>query len=228
MQFQDEKDIFGRLLVLTGNPLFNNLRNAVDNFDADFTDALSWGQLKSKRWLVNELETANLELGTVFICAGWYATLAAMLFDSNVNVFKIRSFDIDETCSPIADSVNRPYVKADWKFKSSTLDIHDLKYDYFTFNTIKSDGSSVQLNDSANTVINTSCEHIHNFEEWYNKIPQGKLVVLQSNNFFEVEEHVNCVENSLQFEEMTPLSKVYYTGELPLDKYTRFMRIGIK
>jgi hypothetical protein len=27
---------------------------------------------------------------------------------------------------------------------------------------------------------------------------------------------------------MAPLSKVYFAGELPLEKYTRYMRIGIK
>ena len=35
--------------------LLKNLRNAVDRFDADFSDALSSGQLKSKLWLVKSL-----------------------------------------------------------------------------------------------------------------------------------------------------------------------------
>ena len=60
IKWQDDKDIFGRMLVLTDNPLFNNLRNAVDNCDADLSDALSWGQLKSKRWLVKELEKLDI------------------------------------------------------------------------------------------------------------------------------------------------------------------------
>ncbi len=87
---------------------------------------------------------------------------------------------------------------------------------------------SYPITESADTVINTSCEHIENFSKWYDLIPDGKLVVLQSNNFFDVEEHVNCVSNIKEFAEMTPMSNVLYEGELPLDKYTRYMRIGYK
>ena len=49
IEWQDDKDVFGRMFALTGDPIFKNLRNAVDNHDADLSDALSWGQLKSKR-----------------------------------------------------------------------------------------------------------------------------------------------------------------------------------
>ena len=31
------------MALLTGDTMFNDLRKASDNFDADFTDALSWG-----------------------------------------------------------------------------------------------------------------------------------------------------------------------------------------
>ena len=51
IEWQNDKDIFGRMFILTGDPIFKNLRNAVDHFDADLSDALSWGQLKSKKWL---------------------------------------------------------------------------------------------------------------------------------------------------------------------------------
>jgi hypothetical protein len=81
------------------------------------------------------------------------------------------------------------------------------------------------------TIINTSCEHIPNFKEWYNKIPAGKLVILQSNNFFELDEHINCVNDLDDFASQAPLSEILYEGELDLSKhvnYTRFMRIGIK
>ena len=60
--------------------MFNDLRKASDNFNADFTDALSWGQLKSKRWLVNELEKTGKELRTVFVVGGWYGTLSAVSY----------------------------------------------------------------------------------------------------------------------------------------------------
>ena len=228
IDWQDDKDIYGRMLVLTGNPLFNNLRNAVDNHDADLTDALTWGQLKSKRWLIDELEKLDLDLGTVFLCAGWYATLAAMMFDANLKIDKIRSFDVDESCASIAETINRQYVKQDWKFKASTLDIHELQYKDFNFISHRYDGSEVELVDSADTVINTSCEHIENFKDWYDAIPQGCLIILQTNNYFEIKDHINCSKNILEFAEQTPMSECLYQGALELPKYTRFMRIGRK
>lgn len=228
IDWQDDKDIYGRMLVLTGNPMFNNLRNAVDNHNADLTDALSWGQLKSKRWLVDEVEKLNLNLGTVYLCAGWYATLASMLFNSNTKIEAIRSFDIDPSCSIIAETLNRHKVKDNWKFKASTLDIHDLEYVNFTYKSYRYDGTEVDITSTANTVINTSCEHIENFNEWYNKIPKGVLVILQSNNYFAIDDHINCVKGPMEFEEQSPMTKVLYQGALDLSKYTRFMRIGYK
>ena len=230
IEWKDDNDIFGRMLVLTNNPLFNNLRNAVDNYDADLSDALSWGQLKSKRWLVTELESLDISLGTVFLCAGWYATLAAMLFQSKCNIDKIRSFDIDESCLQIADTINRNQVKEDWKFKSITQDIMDIDYNKHEWQIWSNTNNRMNypITDTPNTIINTSCEHIENFEEWYAKIPSGKLVILQSNNFFEVDEHVNCVNDINEFKRMSPMNTVLYSGELQLPKYYRFMLIGYR
>jgi hypothetical protein len=87
---------------------------------------------------------------------------------------------------------------------------------------------SYPIIDIPNTVINTSCEHILDFSTWYNKIPKGKLLVLQSNNFFEVEEHVNCAVDVEDFDKMCTMSDTLYIGELELPKYKRFMKIGIK
>tara|TARA_B100000780_G_C21087309_1_gene438087 strand:- start:238 stop:933 length:696 start_codon:yes stop_codon:yes gene_type:complete len=230
IEWQDDKDVLGRMFVLTGNPLFNNLRNAIDNHDADFTDALSWGQLKSKRWVVAELEKINISLGTVYLCAGWYGTLAAMLFNSTLDIKKIRSFDIDESCMPIADAVNKPQMINEWKFKSITQDILDIDYQQHTWAvwSTKNNRMSKPITDTPNTIINTSCEHIFDFEEWFDKIPQGKLVVLQSNNFFEVPGHVNCVNDLDDFASQAPLSEILYEGTLELPKYDRFMRVGYK
>ena len=84
------------------------------------------------------------------------------------------------------------------------------------------------LKNNTHTAYNTQYFKIANedFEHWFAKIPKGKLVCLQSNDYVAIDEHVNCVKDSLHFAEMAPLSKVLFTGELPLEKYTRFMRIG--
>jgi hypothetical protein len=240
IEWQDDKDVFGRMFALTGDPIFKNLRNAVDNHDVDLSDALSWGQLKSKRWLIEKLQHANqmirnasgnqqsMQLGTVFLCGGWYATIVDMLFKSGISIEKVRSFDIDPSCAPIAECVNKPYVIDEWKFKAATLDIHTIRWDRFDYVTHKSDGTELKLLDSANSVINTSCEHIFDFTDWYDRIPRGMLVVMQSNDFFEAPDHVNCYETLEEFAEDTPLRKELFSGTLSLSRYNRFMRIGFK
>ena len=183
------------------------------------------GILKSKLWLIENLPD---ELGTVFICAGWYGTLASFMFERARDKFdKIRSFDIDSSCAPVADNMNRPWVMDGWQFKASTLDILNMEYPT-THTTYRADGSSLQLTEMPDTIINTSCEHIKNFAEWYSKIPKQTLTVLQSNNYFEIEDHINCSKNILEFAEQTPMTNCLYSGALELPKYTRFMRIGIK
>ena len=193
-------------------------------------DCFSRGQLQSKLWLVHELEKCNADLGTVFLCAGWYATLATMLFESKIKVDKIRSFDIDKTCVDIAETFNKPWFVDNWKFKSIAQDIMDIDYNKHTWQSWSNANNrmSYPITDTPDTIINTSCEHIENFAEWYAKIPDGKLVVLQSNNYYEVEEHVNCVKDIKEFGNMARMTGPLYAGELELPKYKRFMLIGYK
>lgn len=210
------------------NTAIAQLKRTLDKFPESETalvDAFSLGQLKSKEWLIEHLPD---NLGTVFICAGWYGTLASFMFERARDKFdKIRSFDIDETCAPIADNMNRPYVIDGWQFKASTLDI--LKMDYPTTHiTYRANGTSLELTEMPNTIINTSCEHIENFKDWYDKIPTGTMVILQSNNYTAVVDHVNCVDSLSTFKQQAPMQTTIYEGMLELPEYIRFMRIGLK
>jgi hypothetical protein len=191
-------------------------------------DCFSRGQLQSKLWLVNKLKDIGLDLGVVFLCAGWYGTLATMMFEENLIIEKIRSFDIDESTESIAEIFNRPWVIDGWKFKSVVQDIHEINFDEHCYVVSKGKNDIERLWDSPDTIINTSCEHIENFEDWYSKIPQGKIVIVQCNDYKEIEEHVNTHDTLSSFSNQTPLEVELYSGELKLEKYTRFMRIGIR
>jgi len=194
------------------------------------TDCFSRGQLESKLWLIKELKNQKVELGTVFLCAGWYATLATMLFESGIKVNKIRSFDIDETTVKIAETFNHSWFSNDWQFKALVENIMDVDYTehQWQYWSNKNNRMSYPIIDKPDTIINTSCEHIENFADWYAKIPAGKLVVLQSNDYFEIEEHVNCVKDIYEFKDMAPMSTLLYMGLRELPKYNRFMLIGYK
>jgi hypothetical protein len=226
---EDKFALFRIIQGFTDSQLIEGMRKYKD--DKTFNkDCFSRGQLQSKLWLIQQLKKLDVELGTVFLCAGWYATLATMLFESGMPINKIRSFDIDDSCRAIAETFNKPWFTNQWQFKALTADIHDINYQEhkWTFWSNKNNRQSYPIVDKPDTIINTSCEHIIDFDSWFRKIPEGKLVILQSNDFVEVEEHVNCVKDSLHFAEMAPLSKVLFTGELPLEKYTRYMRIGFR
>lgn len=193
-------------------------------------DCFSRGQLQSKAWLVRELKELDPKLGTVFICAGWYATLATMLFENDFDIDCIRSFDIDESCVEIAEVFNKPWFVDNWKFKAITEDIKNINYfgHQWQMWSNKNNRLSNPISDTPDTIINTSCEHIDNFAEWYDKIPYGKLVILQSNNYFDVKEHVNCSNDIDEFKAQAPCNEYLFTGTLDLGIYKRFMIIGIK
>ena len=109
----------------------------IANPNENWTDMFSLGQLESKFWIVEELEALNVNLGTVFICGGWFGSLANMIFTSNVQVDKIRSFDIDPSCLEIAEAMNRDYVIDKWKFKAVTEDMYNINYTGHTYNTTR-------------------------------------------------------------------------------------------
>lgn len=201
----------------------------VNNIEID-KDCFSRGQLQSKIWLIHELKKCKLELGTIYLCAGWYATLAVMLFECGLKIDKIRSFDIDPTCENIADNFNKPWFVDQWRFKAVTKNIMHITYNEHWWESWSTANNrmSKPICDKPDTIINTSCEHLPDFTGWYNKIPQGKLIVLQANNYHEVEEHVNTYNTVEEFSASAPMTTVLYQGELELKKYKRFMKIGFK
>jgi len=190
----------------------SRLRQALeDHPDLNWGDALSRGQTTSKLWLVHELiMNKQYDLGHVALCGGWVGLLARMIFDEKrINVDHIHSLDISAVATFAARTINQEYVNH--KFTSTVADCHDMMY-----------------KDQYNTVINTSCEHFQNFSTWTKRISPGRLVVLQSNDFTEMVDHVNCVSSAEELADQANLETVMFTGALPCIKYTRYMVIGVK
>ena len=220
--------LFKLLEQYTNSYFVKALKDLITNNIKFESDCFSRGQLQSKIWLIKTLEDLDVELGTVFLCAGWYATLAVMLFESNIKLDNVRSFDIDESAWKIAETFNKKWVVDDWKFKACTQDIFEIMFDEHIYEVNKLDGTKETLWTTPNTIINTSTEHIENFTNWYDNIIKGQLVVLQGNNYFEVDEHVNCSNTLSEFSSKAPMTKVLFEGELDLKNYKRFMKIGYK
>lgn len=221
---------------ITGNrfTIPTNMKKMVRNYEGQaLTDAFSRGQLRSKTWLVDIVNALEIDLGDmVYVCAGWYGVLPALMFE-RLKGFegKIRSFDIDETCAPIAEQMNKEQVLDAWRFKASTVDVRTLSFTGDSYSTLKFNGDVETLSDPVpSCVINTSCEHIENFDEWFGDIPKGTLVIMQNNNFVEHDDLtvVNTIDCEHAWVEKLNLSEVIYKGTLELEKYDRYMVIGRK
>jgi len=209
----------------------HDLTTATAIYDMDY-NCFSTGQLQSKEWLIEVFDdvrrTKNIHLGTTFILCGWYGILAAMMFLKYQMDCKIRSFDIDPACEKIADQINKGYSSDNWRFKAITQNIYDINFEKHSWQcwSNKNNRMSYPIVDKPTIIINTACEHTDS--KWFEKIPNGKIVILQSNDSFEEEGHINAVANLDDFTSMYPLSEIYYAGQLELEKFTRFMLIGVK
>lgn len=191
--------------------LLNNSFRAMQEHDADFSDAFSKGQLASKHWLVENMLNNGLfnKDWTYLVCGGWYAILPSMMFSESAEELNIISIDIDAKCEPVANAVNAEHF-FNGNFSAYTQDMYNNDYDAY------------------DVVINTSCEHIPDFKEWYNLIEQGTYFVLQSNNYLSGNGHINCVTHVSQIYRDIDYSKLIYTGTLSLPNYDRYLVIGVK
>jgi hypothetical protein len=83
--------------------------------------------------------------------------------------------------------------------------------------------------EPADIVINTSCEHVtqEQYEQWLSNQPDDALFVVQSNNYYELEEHINCSSDIDEFLTKSKLTPIW-RGLLETAKYTRYMIIGKK
>jgi len=197
---------------------------------ASILDAFSRGQIDSKIWLINTLMRLDQNLGRIWIMCGWIGSLAYLMFRKKtyLNFTSIRSFDIDPICADLADILNRQEVKQDWAFKASTADVMDLNYDDHFWYTKKSDGSMEREFGSADTIINTSCEHLQDFDSWFARIPDNKLVILQCSNHESYDGHVNSMATIYDLSYRAKFKRLFFKGSLDCGEYQRHMLIGIK
>ena len=195
-------------------------------------DAFSLGQLESKNWLVEVMQGLQkkqvVEWGTIYVLAGWYGVLPAMMFYAGLNIDKIRSFDLDEKCEKIADHVNKTNCDNQWRFKAITQDVFDINFEEHSWQcwSNKNGRMSYPISDVPQTIINTSCEHMK--RDWFDGIPSNRYVILQSNDSFSEVGHINAVADLEDFKSMYPMKSIIYSGEMKFPKYTRYMLIGIK
>jgi hypothetical protein len=186
--------------------------DAIRNSDDRYRTLESFwkGQLRSKVWLIqNLIKYTSNNPSKIVIHGGWNGVLASLLFNSNIAIERITSVDIDPVCEQTAITINKRQ-EIEGKFAAVTANMCTYNY-------------------NADIVINTSCEHVtqEQYEQWLINVPNSALIVLQSNNYFELEEHIRCANNTEEFIQQSKLN-VLFVDELELPKYKRFMIIGRK
>lgn len=208
---QAKRTVQGKMKVDIQDVLFwmDAIRDSEDRYRT--LESFWKGQVNSKVWLIDNLEkflfpnTRN----NIVIHGGWNGVLASLLFNSNIGVKHITSLDIDPECEKIARTINRRQ-DLEGRFTTVTADMCSYLYD-------------------ADITINTSCEHItqEQYNQWLTNVPRHSLIVVQSNNYRDLQEHVNCSDTLQEFEQKSNL-KIIFSDTLALQKYNRFMIIGYK
>tara|TARA_B100000035_G_scaffold253649_1_gene223062 strand:- start:639 stop:1589 length:951 start_codon:yes stop_codon:yes gene_type:complete len=213
--------------------LFSTINAWSDRYGGDvvnINDHFSRGQIQSKMWMLDELENIveNKQMGNVLMYGGWYNTFAYFLFE-RFDVDKIFSLDVDPNVWEIADNFNaHQCYKENWRFKAATVDVDALGWNNRTvqFDVDRPQLSPTKVKFQPNIVINTSCEHMT--DAWFDNLPEGMPVCLQTNNYFENEQHTNCVRSVAEAKVKYRFRDLVYAGELETYLYTRYTLIGIK
>lgn len=209
------------------------------NYDpAPLQDTFSRGQVNSKIWLATELAKFKTEFDMIHVHAGWFGQILKFLDVAGVKYNKARILDIDDMAGEISDSIFNADKLENWKVKSGTLNILELNealattgitYNLKNHSSGPRRGTIIKEQTIPDLIINTSAEHFpgHWLDEFRNtQLNTDPIFVIQSNNFFDIPEHVNCVRSIDHMKEEFPMREIMYAGELELYNYKRFMLIG--
>ncbi len=183
-------------------------------------DALSHGQIKSKIWLVENLENMNIKNPVIWVLGGWYGLLPFIIFSrGKINPARICSFDIDPNAKAIAERFNDA-----WMIPPEKL--------FYPFETdvLKLEFSDQPFGPSPDIIINTACEHFS--MDWLSKVPAGSWVALQSTDMEHIE-HTYKSTSLADFKlKVGPVVDVKYEGTKNFKyltfEFNRYMIIGQK
>jgi len=194
-------------------------------------DAMSRSQMRSKIWLVEQLALINSNYTNVAVMAGWFGQIKT-IYDKRLTYSKMRVIELDRAACETSDYVFNISNLEDYKVKAVCADINQLTlhkngYEWLVENF--RDGTEYSEKFLPNLIINTSAEHMT--EEWFHQLrfkqlDSDPIVAIQSNNLFDIPEHINCVHSVDHMIKKFPMRKVLFAGELQLKGYKRVMLIG--
>ena len=195
--------------------------------DCDIFGSLSPNQISSKIWLIenltkicNKLETTNHKIEIV---GSWYGYPLIEYLKNNISIEKIECWDIDKEARMIA----KKYIEI---FNNDNTFVYSKNYWHH-----------LRTASEATILINTSSEHMvesfyqvtGKWDVFYHKKP---IIVIQSNNMYNIDEHINCVDSEEELIDKHKIREVLYSGsqnivewydeKIEESRYKRFMVIG--
>jgi len=167
--------------------------------------------IASKVWLLTELARIAPQVGTVYVLGSWYGNLGVLLaLDPVIRYKKLINVEINPKFLHASERIQDHMGLSNTEYMLK--DANDLNYQ--------------QLGDNG-VVINTSLTDMPG-RAWFDRIPSGTLVVMQSRDH----DPGRAAHSTQDIMDQFPLSKIIYDGQLkladPETRYTRYMTIGIK
>jgi hypothetical protein len=209
-----QRTLFWLFHNIWGDDFTNKLYLFFNNTDAEVAnDLFSKSQVQSKIWMAETLNKFQQKFGNILLLGGWYGQhhwyLDKFKYDTLYNV------DLD---SDVLEKSKHILAAAD-RYATAAADVLDV---------ITDSGKIIFNNQSieADLVINTSSEHMSTV--WFDRLPMGQTVLLQSNDMLDMEGHVNCVKSLEELKQRYTMRQILFSGELLLSKGNRFMMYGIK
>ena len=190
--------------------LFKNIMNEARN-NPDLLDSFSPNQFKSKENLINHIKKLNIlnSESEIVIFGCWYGSILIPAFYNKVK--RITAIDIDDNVIGIAK--NRIFKNYD-------------KIDFIVNDAFVWANKSSRIK-STNLIINTSCEHMQPMKNLPILNTINSYFAFQSNNMFDIETHINCVNSIEQFKKQLPSkAKILIEDQIEEDRGIRFTLIG--
>ena len=188
-------------------------------------DSMNASQLESKLWLVETLQKIDVKPNRVALLAGWFAQyIVPLMFDTFDELEWIENFEIDHDVSPLSYKFNKRYKDNDlYKMNMRNVMIKPLRFR-------QNPNLPIPKEDIFDVIINCACEHMYpmwKFREMNSDVQKSPLLVLQSSNATQHEDHINCVESEEELIDQARLKHVFFSGSKLLPNNTkRFMVIG--
>lgn len=190
--------------------LFKNIMNEARN-NPDLLDSFSPNQFKSKENLINHIKKLNIlnSESEIVIFGCWYGSILIPAFYNEVK--RITAIDIDDNVIGIAK--NRIFKNYD-------------KIDFIVNDAFVWANKSSRIK-STNLIINTSCEHMQPMKNLPILNTINSYFAFQSNNMFDIETHINCVNSIEEFKKQLPSkAKILIEDQIEEDRGIRFTLIG--